>query len=99
MSREHAVGVRIGDEAIGEVVPAATVAARREIARPINAFSRRCRSAVPAVTGSQLDPESLGRPRFEVPGLNDPEQPRSTTRRHMRRQRLEGHARVRELAP
>ena len=96
MSRDDAVGVRIGDETIGEMVPAAPVGARCE-----SAADQRFQPPVPERgarrTGSQLDPESLGRPRFEVPGLDDPEELAFHARRNMRRQRLEGHARVREL--
>ena len=42
------------------------------------------------MTGGQLDAKRLGRARLEVPRLNDPEQPRFQTRRHVRRQQLEG---------
>ena len=94
MSSEDAVGARIGNETIGQIVPPAAIAARRK-----SATNQRFHPLVSERgTRSPLDPKRLGRPRFEVPRLNDSEEPAFRAHRNMRRQRLEGHARAGELS-
>ena len=96
VSSEDAVGARIGNETIGQIVPPAAIAARRKSATN-QRFHPLVSERGPRGTGSPLDPKRLGRPRFEVPRLNESEEPAFHAHRDMGRQRLKGHARAGEL--
>ena len=91
--------IQVADLQVRDImVPRAQMVSVRRDDPPDDRFQPAIPQRGAGMVRGQLDPKRLGLAPFEVPGLNDPEEPRFEAGRHMRRQQLKADARVRELA-